>query len=99
MVRNPLSSPATISVFMRSPIITESSEWAFSEPESPRSKEAGVLVPAPTLLACLCERGRLALVGSAADFSADALWLRGCRSFGARIALHSHVVARPLPRP
>ena len=67
--------------------------------ESPRSKEAGVLAPAPTLLACLCQRGRRALVGSASDFSADALRLRECRSFGAKVALHSHVVARPLPRP
>src|SRR5712691_6949707 len=56
-----------------------------------------VPLPTPTLPAYLV--GKLALVGSAPDFEADALRRGGYPRFGAELAPLSHVVGGPLPLP
>ena len=61
------------------------------------AKAREVLVSTPTLL--VYHAGRLALVGSAQDFRADALRRGECTRFGAMNAPLSYVVVGPLPLP
>src|SRR5260370_4078691 len=60
------------------------------KPDPLLAKAQEVPLPTPTLPAY--HIGKLALVGSARDFRADALRREGCPRFGARAAPHSRVV-------